>query len=77
MRSLPTAAAQDSLGGNSRTVMLACVSGSNVDLEETLNTLQYATRARRIKNTPIVNKNNADLLAQMRVDIAQLREEVR
>jgi kinesin family protein 4/21/27 len=56
--------------------MLACVSGSNVDLEETLNTLQYATRARRIKNTPIVNKNNADLLAQMRVDIAQLREEV-
>ena len=45
---------QDSLGGNSRTVMLACVSPSDADLEETLNTLKYASRARFIKNKAVV-----------------------
>ena len=45
---------QDSLGGNSRTVMLACVSPSDADLEETLNTLKYANRARFIKNKAVV-----------------------
>lgn len=46
---------QDSLGGNSHTVMLACVSPADSNLEETLNTLRYADRARKIKNKPIVN----------------------
>jgi len=41
---------QDSLGGNSRTLMLACVSPSSDNLAETLNTLKYAHRARNIKN---------------------------
>jgi hypothetical protein len=35
---------QDSLGGNSRTVMIACVSPSDRDFMETLNTLKYANR---------------------------------
>eukprot|EP00656_Telonema_subtile_P014310 TRINITY_DN17318_c0_g1_i2.p1 TRINITY_DN17318_c0_g1~~TRINITY_DN17318_c0_g1_i2.p1 ORF type:complete len:525 (+),score=114.12 TRINITY_DN17318_c0_g1_i2:254-1828(+) len=48
---------QDALGGNSFTVMLACVSPADNSLEETLNTLKYASRARFIKNTPIVNVN--------------------
>ena len=38
---------QDSLGGNSRTLMIACVSAADSSLEETLNTLKYAARARR------------------------------
>ncbi|KAM4878385.1 chromosome-associated kinesin KIF4A [Sylvia borin] len=46
---------QDSLGGNSHTLMLACVSPADSNLEETLNTLRYADRARKIKNKPIVN----------------------
>lgn len=46
---------QDSLGGNSHTVMIACVSPADSNLEETLNTLRYADRARKIKNKPIVN----------------------
>jgi kinesin family protein 4/21/27 len=46
---------QDSLGGNSHTVMLACVSPADSNIEETLNTLRYADRARKIKNKPIVN----------------------
>lgn len=45
----------DSLGGNSHTLMIACVSPADSNLEETLNTLRYADRARKIKNKPIVN----------------------
>ncbi|KAM4020455.1 chromosome-associated kinesin KIF4A isoform 2-T2 [Anomaloglossus baeobatrachus] len=46
---------QDSLGGNSHTLMIACVSPADSNMEETLNTLRYADRARKIKNKPIVN----------------------
>ena len=46
---------QDSLGGNSRTTMVACVSTSEANIEETLNTLKYAHRARNIKNKPKAN----------------------
>lgn len=45
----------DSLGGNSHTLMIACVSPADSNMEETLNTLRYADRARKIKNKPIVN----------------------
>uniref|UniRef100_A0A4W3IDY8 Kinesin family member 4B n=1 Tax=Callorhinchus milii TaxID=7868 RepID=A0A4W3IDY8_CALMI len=46
---------QDSLGGNSHTLMIACVSPADSNFEETLNTLRYADRARKIKNKPVVN----------------------
>ncbi|KAM4840973.1 chromosome-associated kinesin KIF4A-like [Thomomys bottae] len=46
---------QDSLGGNSHTLMIACVSPADSNLEETLNTLRYADRARKIKNKPVIN----------------------
>lgn len=39
---------KDSLGGNTKTCMIACVSPAFVSLDETLNTLKYASRARRI-----------------------------
>ncbi|XP_069689320.1 chromosome-associated kinesin KIF4A isoform X2 [Periplaneta americana] len=48
---------QDSLGGNSITLMIACVSPADYNLEETLSTLRYADRARRIRNKPIVNQD--------------------
>ncbi|KAK9112692.1 hypothetical protein Scep_020211 [Stephania cephalantha] len=48
---------QDSLGGNSRTVMIACISPADINVEETLNTLKYANRARNIQNKPIVNRD--------------------
>eukprot|EP00536_Pseudo-nitzschia_multiseries_P010062 jgi/Psemu1/202281/e_gw1.295.26.1 len=41
---------QDSLGGNSRTIMIACCSPANFNVEETVNTLRYATQARNISN---------------------------
>ena len=50
---------QDSLGGNSRTSMIACCSPAESDYEETLNTLKYASRARNIENKPIINRDPA------------------
>ncbi|KAM1262159.1 hypothetical protein ACFX13_028023 [Malus domestica] len=48
---------QDSLGGNSKTVMIACISPADINAEESLNTLKYANRARNIQNKPIVNRD--------------------
>ncbi len=47
---------QDSLGGNSLTVLISCISPSEADFEETNNTLKYANRACRIKNQPLPNR---------------------
>ena len=46
---------QDALGGNSKTLFLACVSPSDTNASETVSTLQYANRARNIKNAPTKN----------------------
>ncbi|XP_036211616.1 kinesin-like protein KIF7 isoform X2 [Myotis myotis] len=46
---------KDSLGGNAKTVMIACVSPSSCDFDETLNTLNYASRAQNICNRATVN----------------------
>ena len=45
---------QDSLGGTSKALMIACVSPSEVYLDETISTLNYATRTMNIKNKPIL-----------------------
>ncbi|RLN97974.1 hypothetical protein BBJ28_00005606, partial [Nothophytophthora sp. Chile5] len=47
---------QDSLGGNSKTLMIACISPADVNYEETSNTLRYASRARSIENKAVINK---------------------
>ncbi|CAE7040393.1 KIN4A [Symbiodinium sp. CCMP2592] len=68
---------QDSLGGNSRTVMIACVSCADIDFEETLNTLKYAHRARNIKNKPVINHDpRTAQLAAMQDEIVALREQL-
>jgi hypothetical protein len=46
---------QDALGGNSQTLFLACVSPSDTNASETLSTLNYANRARNIRNVPTKN----------------------
>lgn len=48
---------QDSLGGNSMTLMIACVSPADYNLDESLSTLRYADRARKIKNKPVINQD--------------------
>ncbi|RZC36044.1 kinesin-like protein KIF21B, partial [Asbolus verrucosus] len=68
---------QDSLGGNSQTVMIACVSPSDRDFMETLNTLKYANRARNIKNKIFVNQDKSSkTIVQLKQQIAQLQLEL-
>ncbi|XP_022086353.1 chromosome-associated kinesin KIF4A-like [Acanthaster planci] len=65
---------QDALGGNSQTLMLACVSPADSNMEETLNTLRYADRARQIKNKPIINRDPQSAeLAKLRQQVQQLQ----
>nr|XP_016852471.1 PREDICTED: chromosome-associated kinesin KIF4A isoform X3 [Anolis carolinensis] len=65
---------QDSLGGNSHTLMIACVSPADSNLEETLNTLRYADRARKIKNKPIVNIDpQAEEINRLRTQVQELQ----
>nr|XP_023024328.1 kinesin-like protein KIF21A [Leptinotarsa decemlineata] len=68
---------QDSLGGNSQTVMIACVSPSDRDFMETLNTLKYANRARNIKNKICINQDKSSkTISQLKQQIAQLQLEL-
>ncbi|XP_077451927.1 kinesin-like protein KIF21A isoform X2 [Stigmatopora argus] len=68
---------QDSLGGNSQTVMIACISPSDRDFMETLNTLKYANRARNIKNKVVVNQDKASQqISALRTEIARLQMEL-
>ncbi|XP_070803891.1 kinesin-like protein KIF21A isoform X5 [Pituophis catenifer annectens] len=68
---------QDSLGGNSQTVMIACVSPSDRDFMETLNTLKYANRARNIKNKLMVNQDRASQqINALRSEITRLQLEL-
>ncbi|KAH0818384.1 hypothetical protein GEV33_004407 [Tenebrio molitor] len=66
---------QDSLGGNSKTIMIANIGPANVNYEETIITLRYAYRAKSIKNQPIKNEDikDAKLLA-LQEEIARLKE---
>lgn len=68
---------QDSLGGNSQTVMIACISPSDRDFMETLNTLKYANRARNIKNKVVVNQDKSSrTISILKQQIAQLQLEL-
>ena len=66
---------QDSLGGNSRTLMIACVSPGENNYSETLSTLRYANRAKNIKNRPRINEDPKDaLIRQYQKEIKMLRQ---
>ena len=66
---------QDSLGGNTKTVMIANVGPSSLSTDETVSTLRYADRAKQIKNAPSVNADAKDtMLKEMQDEIVRLRE---
>lgn len=68
---------QDSLGGNSLTLMVACVSPADYNCEETINTLRYANRARNIKNKAVVNQDpNQAEIRRLNSIIQELRLEL-
>ncbi|GAA5990939.1 hypothetical protein JCM5350_008285 [Sporobolomyces pararoseus] len=69
---------QDSLGGNSKTMMIACVSPTEYNLSETLSTLKYANRARNIKNRAEINEVEVgwDDVEHLQRTILKLRAEL-
>lgn len=65
---------QDSLGGNSKTIMVANIGPASYNYDESLTTLRYANRAKNIKNKPRVNEDPKDaLLRQYQEEIAKLK----
>ncbi|KAK3328485.1 P-loop containing nucleoside triphosphate hydrolase protein [Cercophora scortea] len=65
---------KDSLGGNSKTAMIACISPS--DYEETLSTLRYADQAKRIRTRAVVNQDSIST-AERDAQIAAMADEIR
>uniref|UniRef100_A0A673LIB2 Kinesin-like protein kif7 n=1 Tax=Sinocyclocheilus rhinocerous TaxID=307959 RepID=A0A673LIB2_9TELE len=65
---------KDSLGGNAKTLMIACISPSSSDFDESLNTLNYAKRARNIQNRATVNcQGEPDRVEGLELQIKALR----
>jgi len=65
---------KDSLGGNSKTAMIACISPS--DYDETLSTLRYADQAKRIRTRAVVNQDSGISAAQRDAQIAAMADEI-
>jgi len=72
---------QDSLGGNAITYMIACVTPAEFHLSETLNTVQYAQRARAIQSKPRIQQvdegDKQALVDRLKAEVAFLREQIR
>ncbi|XP_061351325.1 kinesin-like protein KIN-5B [Gastrolobium bilobum] len=70
---------RDSLGGKTKTCIIATISPSAYCLEETLSTLDYASRAKNIKNRPEANQkvSKAVLLKDLYMEIERMKEDVR
>ncbi|KAM3069850.1 hypothetical protein ACMFMG_010559 [Clarireedia jacksonii] len=73
---------QDSLGGNAITYMIACVTPAEFHLSETLNTVQYAQRARAIQSKPRIQQVSDEsdkqaVIDRLKAEVAFLREQIR
>ncbi|CAF1475411.1 unnamed protein product [Adineta steineri] len=68
---------QNSLGGNSKTIMIATLGPADYNYDESLTTLRYANRAKNIKNQPRINEDPKDaLLRKFQDEIARLKEQL-
>ncbi|KAK4150094.1 hypothetical protein C8A00DRAFT_37304 [Chaetomidium leptoderma] len=72
---------QDSLGGNAITYMIACVTPAEFHLSETLNTVQYAQRARAIQSKPRIQQveegDKQAIIDRLKAEVSFLREQIR
>ncbi|KAI8969978.1 hypothetical protein BDF20DRAFT_907549 [Mycotypha africana] len=67
---------KDSLGGNSKTAMIAAISPA--DYDETLSTLRYADQAKKIQNKAVVNEDpNAKMIRELKEELTLLRDRLR
>lgn len=68
---------KDSLGGNARTMMIAALGPADYNFSETMSTLRYAERAKKIENKPKVNMDPKDaLLLQLKEELAALEAQI-
>jgi hypothetical protein len=66
---------ENSLGGNTKTCMIANISPADYNFEETMSTLRYANRAKNIKNKPTINEDPKDaLLREYLEEIKNLKD---
>jgi len=56
---------QNALGGNSKTVMICALSPATINYEETLSTLRYADRAKKIQNKAVINESEHDKMVRL------------
>jgi Kinesin motor domain len=67
---------QDSLGGNSKTVMIANISPSMHNITETQSTLRFAQRAKKMGNKAVINENATGDMDALRKEVVRLRKEL-
>lgn len=68
---------QDSLGGNTKTVMVANIGPADYNYDEIMSTLRYANRAKNIKNKPRINEDPKDaMLREFQTEIARLKAQL-
>lgn len=66
---------QNALGGNSKTIMVCAISPATINYEESLNTLRYAERAKKVKNVAVINESAADKqIRELRSENEKLKE---
>lgn len=75
--SVLTKVLRDSLGGNSKTILLATLSSKEESMPETISTLNFATKAKKVKLTARVNEQYDGSLLDMQRRIKELEEEIK
>ncbi|CAD8080036.1 unnamed protein product [Paramecium sonneborni] len=67
---------RESLGGNSKTIMITTISEASISFQETLGTLNFASRAKNIKNQVIINEEIGEDRESLKAEIKRLKEEL-
>jgi hypothetical protein len=66
---------QNALGGNSKTIMICAISPADMNYEESMSTLRYADRAKKIQNKAVVNESATDkLIRELRTENEKLKK---
>ena len=69
---------QNALGGNSKTIMICAISPSDMNYEESMSTLRYADRAKKIQNKAVINESPQDkLIRELKAENEQLKKLLR
>ncbi|KAI4885619.1 hypothetical protein NFI96_019061, partial [Prochilodus magdalenae] len=67
---------RDSLGGNAKTYIIANVHPGSKCFGETLSTLQFAQRAKLIKNKAMINEDTQGNVKQLQAEVKKLKEQL-